>query len=126
MKIEVLKSKIRIAIVTDSNPDYRGSITIDEELMEAADLREFEKVEINARDKDVRIKTYVLKGKRGSGCIEANGGLSQYLQPGDVIHILSYAMIGIDSSLIPTIVDSYNNETIIFDKNGSKHNHTRS
>ncbi len=110
--ITVLKSKIRIAVVTEASKDYKGSITIDEELMEAANMREWEKVEVNARDKDVRIKTYILKGKRGSRCIKANGGLAQYLQEGDIIHILAYKTINEDEDHTPILVDYYTDDEI--------------
>lgn len=104
MLVHVLKSKIKKAVITDSNKKYRGSITIDEDLMDEANLREWEKVEVNGRDRKVRIKTYVIKGERGSGCIEANGGLAQYFQKGDIVHILSYGIISEDTDYEPIIV----------------------
>lgn len=93
MLIEVLKSKLQQVYVTESNLAYRGSITIDEDLMDAADLHEWELVHINNATNGTRIITYILKGKRGTGEICMNGGASVHANVGDRIHILSYCNI---------------------------------
>ncbi len=93
MQVEVLKSKLQQVFVTESNVNYRGSITIDEDLMDAAELHEWELVHINNRTKGARIISYVLKGERGSGEICMNGGASLHASVGDTIHILSFCHI---------------------------------
>ena len=92
-KITVLKSKLSKVIVTAASVDYVGSITIDEDLMDAAGLREYEKVEVNGATTPSRINTYVIKGKRGSGCIEMNGGASLHFKKGDEVHVLCFMEI---------------------------------
>lgn len=93
MQIEVLKSKLQQVYITESNIAYRGSITIDEDLMDAADLHEWELVHINNATNGTRIITYILKGARGTGEICMNGGASVHANIGDKVHILSYAHI---------------------------------
>lgn len=93
MTIEVLKSKLQQVFVTESNLAYRGSITIDEDLMDAADLSEWELVHINNATNGSRVVTYVLKGHRGTGDICMNGGASAHAKKGDKIHILSFCRI---------------------------------
>lgn len=91
MLIEVLKSKIHRATVTDANLNYIGSITIDEDLMDAANLIENEKVHIYDINNGERFETYVIKGKRGSGVIAINGAAARKVAPGDLVIIVSYA-----------------------------------
>lgn len=93
MKNTVLKSKLNKVVVTAASVDYIGSITIDEDLMETAGLREYEKVEVNGATNPSRINTYVLKGKRGSRCIEMNGGASLHFNKGDEVHVLCFAEV---------------------------------
>ncbi len=93
MLIKVLKSKLQQVFVTESNIAYRGSITIDEDLMDAADLYEWELVHVNNATNGNRLITYILKGARGTGEICMNGGASVHAKPGDKIHILSYCNI---------------------------------
>ncbi len=93
MNIEVLKSKIHRVTVTEANLNYIGSITIDEDLMEAADLIEFEKVHILDNNNGERFITYIIKGERGSGIICLNGAAARRVQPGDIIIIVSYAQM---------------------------------
>lgn len=93
MQVEVLKSKLQQVFVTESNVNYRGSITIDEDLLDAANLHEWELVHINNATKGARIITYILKGERGSGCVCMNGGASLHAGVGDKIHILSFCHI---------------------------------
>ena len=93
MQIEVLKSKIHRVTITEANIDYIGSVTIDEDLMDAADLCENEKVDIYNYRNGERFQTYVIRGQRGSGIICLNGPASHKVQVGDEIIIASYAMI---------------------------------
>ncbi len=88
----MLKSKIHRAKITRGNLNYMGSITIDRDLAESADLKEFEKVDIYNISNGERFSTYVLYGKRGSGCIELNGAAARRGEVGDLIIIASYAM----------------------------------
>jgi len=91
MQIEVLKSKIHRAIVTEANIDYVGSVTIDENLMEAANIIENEKVQVVNVNNGERLETYVIKGKRGSGVICLNGAAARKAVIGDVLIIISFA-----------------------------------
>jgi aspartate 1-decarboxylase len=91
VNIEILKSKIHRARVTQAELHYVGSITIDEELMEAANLLEGEKVQIVNVNNGERIETYTIKGERGSGMICLNGPAARRVQVGDIIIIISYA-----------------------------------
>ena len=91
MFIEVLKSKIHCVHVTDANLQYMGSITIDEDLMDAAGLVEGEHVYIVDNNNGERFETYVIKGQRASGCICLNGAAARKVQIGDVVIIMSYA-----------------------------------
>lgn len=93
MQIEVLKSKIHRATVTDANLNYIGSITIDEDLMDAASLIEFEKVQVLNINNGERLETYVIKGKRGSGEIVLNGAAARKVQAGDLVIIVAFAII---------------------------------
>lgn len=91
MNIEVVKSKIHKATVTEANLQYVGSITIDEDLMDAANIIENEKVQIVNINNGERLETYVITGQRGSGSICLNGPAARKVQPGDVVIIISYA-----------------------------------
>ena len=84
MMIEVLKSKIHCAQVTQANLNYIGSITIDEDLMDAANMIEGEKVQIVNNNNGERFETYIIKGERGSGCICLNGAAARKLCPAEV------------------------------------------
>ncbi len=86
-----MKSKIHRAKVTDSNLDYEGSITIDRNLMDAADLMPFERVDVYNITNGNRFQTYVIEGERGKGEICLNGAAARLCQPGDLIIIVSYA-----------------------------------
>jgi len=98
MKIEVLKSKIHRVSITEANLNYIGSITIDEELMEAANIIEGEKVFIVNNNNGERLETYVIKGERGSGVICLNGAAARRAQPGDIIIIISYAILDFEEA----------------------------
>ena len=91
MEIQVLKSKLHCVTVTQAELDYIGSITIDEDLMEAANLIENEQVHVLNKNNGERIVTYVLKGKRGSGIICLNGPAALRVKLGDVVIVISYA-----------------------------------
>lgn len=91
MRIEVVKSKIHKVKVTEANLQYIGSITIDEDLMDAANIIEHEKVQIVNLNNGERLDTYVIKGKRGSGVVCLNGAAARLVQVDDVVIIISYA-----------------------------------
>ncbi len=91
MQIEVLKSKIHRVSVTQADLNYVGSITIDEELMEAANIIAGEKVAIVNNNNGERFETYVIRGERGSGCICVNGAAARKVAVGDILIIISYA-----------------------------------
>lgn len=91
MNVEVLKSKIHRATITQADLHYIGSISIDEDLMEAADLLEFEKVQVLNINNGERLDTYVIKGERGTGQISLNGAAARKAVAGDLIIIASYA-----------------------------------
>jgi aspartate 1-decarboxylase len=91
--ITVLKSKLHRAVVTDADLNYVGSITIDEDLMEAAGIVPFEKVQVVNNNNGARFETYVIKGERGSGTICVNGAAARLVQKGDVVIILSYCSV---------------------------------
>ncbi len=91
MKRMMMKSKIHRATVTEANLNYEGSITIDEKLMDAADLKEFELVQVYNINNGERFETYVIKGERDSGVICLNGAAARKVAVGDKIIILSYA-----------------------------------
>jgi aspartate 1-decarboxylase len=93
MLIEVLKSKIHRVTVTEANLNYIGSIAIDEDLMDAANIIENEKVQVLNINNGERLETYVIKGKRGSGTICLNGAAARKVLPGDILLIMSYATI---------------------------------
>jgi aspartate 1-decarboxylase len=93
MFLEILKSKIHRVRVTDANLDYIGSITIDEYLMDAADLQPNEKVHVLNLTNGERLETYVIRGPRGSGAIELNGPAAHKGKIGDLVVIVSYGFI---------------------------------
>lgn len=106
MMIEVLKSKLHCVHVTEANLNYVGSITIDEDLMDAANLIEGEKVHIVDNNNGERFVTYIIKGERGSGCICLNGAAARKVQVDDVVIIMSYAMMDFEEAkkFKPTLV----------------------
>lgn len=93
MMIEILKSKIHRATITESNLHYIGSIGIDENLMEAANLIEFEKVQVLNINNGERLETYVIKGERGSGMITLNGAAARKAVAGDLVIIAAFAYV---------------------------------
>lgn len=98
MQIEMLKSKIHRVTVTEANLNYIGSITIDEDLMDAAELLEYQKVQILNIDNGERLETYVIKGERGSGQICLNGPAARRVQAGDIVIICAYASMSVEEA----------------------------
>ena len=115
MLLEFLYSKIHRATVTDANLNYVGSITIDETLLEAANIREWQKVEILDVNNGERFQTYVIKGKAGSGQICLNGAAARKVQKGDKVIIVTYGQFEEKelSNFKPTIVIVDDNNKII-------------
>jgi aspartate 1-decarboxylase len=111
MFITVLKSKIHRATVTDANLDYIGSITIDEKLMEAANLIEGEKVQIVNNNNGERFETYVIRGEAGLGDICLNGAAARKVVKGDTLIIIAYAM------MTPEEAKGFKPRTVFPDKN---------
>ncbi len=98
MLIEVFKSKIHRATVTEANLNYTGSITIDLDLMEAAELLPHQKVQIVNINNGERFETYVIQGKRGSGVICLNGPAARLVQPGDLVIVIAYGTVTIEAA----------------------------
>ncbi|HQU96976.1 MAG: aspartate 1-decarboxylase [Cyclobacteriaceae bacterium] len=93
MWIQVFKSKIHRATVTEANLNYVGSITIDEDLMDAANLYEGERVQVVNNNNGERLETYVIRGERGSGSICLNGAAARKVEVGDTVIIISYGFL---------------------------------
>ena len=112
MMIEVLKSKIHCAQVTQANLNYIGSITIDEDLMDAANMIEGEKVQILNNNNGERFETYIIKGERGSGCICLNGAAARKVVVGDTVIIISYALMDFEEAKTfrPSVIFPENNK----------------
>jgi len=98
MFIEVVKSKIHRVTVTEANLNYIGSITVDEDLLDAANLIANEKVAIVNNNNGERFETYIIKGERGSGVVCLNGAAARKAQPGDIIIIMSYALMDFEEA----------------------------
>ena len=114
--IEILKSKLHRVSVTEANLNYIGSITIDEDLMNAANLIAGEKVHVVNINNGERFETYVITGARGSGTICLNGAAARKVLPGDIIIVLSYALMDFEEAKTfkPTVVfpDTHTNKLI--------------
>jgi aspartate 1-decarboxylase len=106
MQIEILKSKIHRAVITEANLNYVGSLTVDEDLMDAANLIENEKIQVVNVNNGERLETYLIKGKRGTGIVCLNGPAARKGMTGDIVVILSYALIDFEKakSFKPVIV----------------------
>lgn len=106
MQIEVFKSKIHRIAITEANLNYIGSITIDEDIMDAANIIENEKVQVVNVNNGERLETYVIKGKRGSGVCCLNGPAARKGSVGDIIVVISYATMDFEKakSFSPTVV----------------------
>lgn len=113
MTIEILKSKIHRCTVTEANLHYVGSCTIDEDLLDAAGMMEYEKIQIVNINNGERLETYIIKGKRGSGIICMNGPAARKIMAGDVVVIMSYARMDIEAA-------KTFKPAVIFPKDGNK------
>ncbi|CDA93714.1 MAG TPA: aspartate 1-decarboxylase [Candidatus Prevotella avicola] len=113
MMIEVLKSKLHCATVTEANLNYMGSITIDEDLLDAANMIAGEKVQIVNNNNGERFETYIIKGKRGSGCVCLNGAAARKVVVGDTVIIISYALMDFEEA-------KTFQPTVVFPKEGNK------
>ncbi len=111
-QIQILKSKVHRATVTEANIDYVGSLTMDEDLMDAANMLEHEKIQVVNVNNGERIETYLIKGERGSGVICLNGPAARKAVVGDIVIIISYALMDFElaKTFKPTVVfpDSQN------------------
>src|SRR5215467_11141872 len=113
MHIEVLKSKIHRATVTEANLHYVGSLTLDEDLMDAANLITNEKVQVVNVNNGTRLETYIIKGRRGSGIVCLNGPAARKGAVGDMIVIISYASMDFEEA-------KKFNPALVFPKEGNK------
>lgn len=98
MDIEVLKSKVHRVTITEANLNYVGSLTLDEDLMDAANMIEHEKVQVVNVNTGTRLETYLIKGKRGSGVCCLNGPAARMGATGDIVIIISYARMDFDKA----------------------------
>ncbi|MBP5374768.1 MAG: aspartate 1-decarboxylase [Bacteroidaceae bacterium] len=114
MQIEVLKSKLHCVTVTEANLNYMGSITIDEDLMDAAGLIAGERVYVVNNNNGERFDTYVIRGERGSGCICLNGAAARKVQVGDTVIIMSYALMDFEEA------KNFTPQVVFPDKNSNK------
>jgi aspartate 1-decarboxylase len=113
MEIQILKSKIHRAAITEANLQYVGSLTLDEDLMDAANIIENEKVQIVNVNNGARIETYIIKGKRGSGTVCLNGPAARQGAVGDIIIVIAYAIMDFEKA--KTFKPS-----LVFPKEGNK------
>lgn len=113
MLIEVLKSKIHRVVVTEANLQYVGSITIDEDIMDAANVIENEKVQVLNINNGERFDTYIIKGARGSGVICLNGPAARKAELGDIVIVASYAQMDFEEA-------KKHQPTIIFPKENNR------
>ena len=106
MQIEILKSKVHRAVITEANLNYVGSLTLDEDLMDAANMIENEKITVVNANNGERLETYLIKGKRGSGVVCLNGPAARKGNEGDVVIIISYAQMDFEDakSFKPSVV----------------------
>ncbi len=98
MQIEILKSKIHRAVITEANLHYVGSLTLDEDLMDAANLIENEKVQVVNVNNGERLETYLIKGKRGSGVVCLNGPAARRGAVGDLVVIIAYTIMDFEEA----------------------------
>lgn len=113
MQIEILKSKVHRAVITEANLNYVGSLTLDEDLMDAGNMIENEKVQIVNVNNGTRIETYLIKGKRGSGVCCLNGPAARQGAVGDIVIIISYAIMDFEEA-------KKHKPFIVFPKEGNK------
>lgn len=114
MLLNILKSKIHRVVVTEANLEYIGSITIDEDLMDASNIYAGEKVQVVDNTNGARLETYVIPGKRGSGCICINGAAAHLVHVGDTVIIMAYALMTPEEQQLfkPAIVFPSNNRIV--------------
>ena len=114
MLIEVLKSKLHCVQITEANLNYIGSVTIDEDLLDADNMIAGEKVQIVNNNNGERFETYIIKGERGSGCICLNGAAARKCLVGDTVIIISYALMDFEEAKTfkPTVVFPKNNRVV--------------
>jgi aspartate 1-decarboxylase len=98
MQIQILKSKVHRVVITEANLNYVGSLTLDEDLMDAANMIENEKIQVVNVNNGERIETYLIKGKRGSGVVCLNGPAARKGAEGDVVIIISYALMDFEEA----------------------------
>jgi aspartate 1-decarboxylase len=105
-QIQILKSKVHRVKVTEANIDYVGSLTLDEDLMDAANLLEHEKIQVVNINNGERLETYLIKGKRGSGIVCLNGPAARKAVVGDIVIIISYAVMDFEQAKTfqPTVI----------------------
>jgi aspartate 1-decarboxylase len=113
MQIQILKSKVHRAVITEAQLNYVGSLTLDEDIMDAANMIEHEKIQIVNVNNGERIETYLIKGKRGSGVVCLNGPAARRGAEGDVIIIISYALMDFEEA-------KQYKPTLVFPKEGNK------
>ena len=113
MQIETLKSKIHRATITEANLNYVGSLTLDEDLMDAANMIENEKVQVVNVNNGERLETYLIKGKRGSGIVCLNGPAARRGMVGDIVVVISYASMDFEEAKKFT-------PWVVFPKEGNK------
>lgn len=113
MQIQILKSKIHRAVITEANLNYVGSLTLDEDLMDAANLIENEKIQVVNVNNGERLETYIIKGARGSGIVCLNGPAARKGAEGDVVIVISYALMDFEEA-------KKFRPTIVFPKDGNK------
>ena len=113
MQIEILKSKVHRAVVTEANLNYVGSLTLDEDLMDAANMIENEKITVVNANNGERLETYLIKGTRGSGICCLNGPAARKGMAGDVVIVISYASMDFEEA-------KKFRPTIVFPKEGNK------
>ena len=113
MQIEILKSKVHRAVITEANLNYIGSLTLDEDLMDAANMIEHEKIQVVNVNNGERIETYLIKGKRGSGVVCLNGPAARKGAEGDIVIIISYARMDFEKA-------KQFKPSIVFPKEGNK------
>ncbi len=106
MQIQILKSKVHRAVITEANLNYVGSLTLDEDIMDAANMIEHEKIQIVNVNNGERIETYLIKGKRGSGVVCLNGPAARKGAEGDIVIVISYAIMDFEEAKkhIPVLV----------------------
>lgn len=113
MQIQILKSKIHRAVITEANLNYVGSLTLDEDLMDAANMIEHEKIQVVNVNNGERIETYIIKGARGSGVVCLNGPAARKGAEGDIVIVISYALLDFEEA-------KKFKPTVIFPKEGNK------